>query len=272
MLKQPRPARATRIAGLSLIVVASLGFAWTAWASQSPRPLTVASDGGQVDATLRIDVGGVRGKPVHIVHPLGDEFEIADDHWRTSFVANATADGNIALDATIRDGASVVAQPGIVARAGEPFGMVVGDPGHESFRVEGTLALLAPVHASMANAAEAGDVEASYRAVKPPIYPMEAIRDGAEGLVFVRTAIARDGTVRSAAVDHATPETAAAMFGPAAVEAVKTWTFEPARSGGIEVESVMLVPVRFSLHDNADAAAPEPGALDTVTVRGEAGH
>lgn len=272
MLKRPRPARATRIAGLSLVAAVSLAFAWTAWASQSPRPRTVASDGGQINATLRVDVGGARGKPVRIVHPLGSAFEIADGAWRTTFVADATADGDVALAATIREGERIVGEPSVVARPGEPFAVVVGDAGHASFRVEGTLALAAPVHASIANAAEADDTEAGYRAVKPPIYPAEAIRDRAEGTVVLSVTIGKDGSVRAASVDHARPEAAAAIFGAAAIEAVKTWTFDPARSGGVAVESEALVPVEFSLHGSAGAAAVagEPGALDTITVRGEA--
>lgn len=272
MLKHPRPARATRYAGLSLVAAVSLAFAWTAWASQSPRPQLAASAGGQVDATLRLDVDGAHGKPVRIVHPLGSAFEVADDAWRTTFVATATAGGDIALATTVRNGERVVAAPSIVAKAGEPFSVAVGDAGHESFRVEGTLALAAPVHASIGNAAEAEDVEAGYRAVKPPIYPAGAIRDRAEGLVVVRATIGKDGSVRAASVDHAVPERAAATFGAAAVDAVKAWTFDPARSGGAAVESEMLVPIRFSLHDNAEAedAAAGPGTLDTITVRGEA--
>lgn len=272
MLKQPRPARATRIAGLSLVVAVSLAFAWTAWASQSPRPRLVASDGSQVDATLRIDVDGAHGKPVRIVHPLGSAFEIADGAWRTTFVANATAGGDIALDATIRDGGRVVGTPSVVARTGEPFAVAVGDAGHESFRVEGTLVLAANTHASSGTAAAARDVEAGYRAVKPPVYPAEAIRNRTEGTVVVRVTIDKDGTVRAVSVDHAEPAATVATLGTAAVEAVKKWTFDPARSGGVAVASDMLVPIRFSLHGDADyeAVPGGPGTLDTITVRGEA--
>lgn len=277
MLKQSRPTRAMRGAGLCLVAGMTLAFAWTAWASQSSRPATVAAAGRSVDATLRLDVDGKPGKPVRIVHALGSEFEIADGDWRAAMVANATANGDVALDATLRRNGRVVSTPSVVARRGEPFSVAIGDAGHETFRIEGTLAFAdAPqVPASRANAAGEGDREATYRTLKPPIYPAHAVKERITGEVYVKATIGRDGAVLDAKVDHAKPESSAAVLGDAAVAAVKSWTFEPARSGGVATSGEVLVPIKFSLHE-FDAAAPDepatPGALDAIVVRGDIGN
>ncbi|CAG0950759.1 partial Regulatory protein BlaR1, partial [Gammaproteobacteria bacterium] len=141
MLKQSRPTRAARRFGLCLVVTMTLGFAWGAWASQSSRPLTAPAAGRSVDATLRLDVDGRQGRPIRIVHALGSEFEVAEGNWRATMTANATADGDIALDATLRRDGRVVSSPGIVAKSGEPFAIAVDDAGHDAFRVEGQLAM-----------------------------------------------------------------------------------------------------------------------------------
>lgn len=270
MLKQSRPPRARRAAGFALVSAVTLAFAYTARASQSSRPPTVPADGRQVDATLRIDVDGKTGKPVRVVHPLGSGFEVADGAWRATFVANATAGGDIALDTTIRDGNGVVGSPSIVARRGEPFSVAVGDAGDGTFRVEGTLAFADAARVVPRKAAKPAAVEARYRAMKPPVYPAEAIKNRIEGEVYVRVAIGKDGSVRDARVDHARPESAAAALGEAAVAAVKSWTFDPTQSGGVAVESEVLVPIEFSLDEkgSSEEASPEPGVLDKIAIRG----
>lgn len=271
MLKQSRPARATRIVGLSFVAGVTLAFAYAAWASQSPRPQTVAADGRQVDATLRLDIDGKPGKPVHVVHPMGSRFEVAADAWRATFVANATADGDIALDATIRDGDRVVGSPSVVARRGEPFSVAVGDPGHETLRLEGALAFADSARVAPRASSGPADAEASYRSVKPPVYPADAIKSRVEGVIYVRATIGKDGKVRDAEVDHAVPESVAAVLGDAAVAAVKSWTFNPAQSGGALVEGAALVPIEFSLHENgaSEEAPPRPGVLDKISIRGD---
>ncbi len=274
MLKKSRPTRAMRGAGLCLVAGVTLAFAWTAWASQSSRPAIVPAAGRSVDATLRVDVDGKPGKPVRIIHALGSDFEIADDDWRATMVANATASGDVALDSTIRRGDSVVGSPSVVARPGVPFAVSVGVAGHEKFRIEGTLALADPKsHAPVAAAAKTSDADrdASYASMNPPRYPDEAIKSKVEGRVWVKATIAVNGTARSAHVDRVEPESAAAL-GDAAVQAVKSWKFNPAMSNGRRVEGNVLIPIDFSLHE-PDAAAHDapakPGALDTIVVRGD---
>jgi len=271
MLKQSRPTRAMRGAGLCLVAGMTLAFAWTAWASQSSRPANAPAAGRHLDATLRLDVDGKTGKPLRIIHELGSEFEIADGDWRATMIANATDNSDISLDATLRKNGNVVSSPSVVAKQGKPFSVAVGDAGHETFRIEGTLALAATKpHDSAATPEKTKvDHDAEYARMSAPPYPDDAIKNKTEGTVWVRVTVAADGSVADARVDHVAPESAAALGDPA-IEAVKKWKFNPAMAGGKAVASDVIVPITFSLHGQS-AAVTTPThdgkpVLDTLTI------
>ncbi|MDM7915923.1 MAG: energy transducer TonB [Candidatus Eisenbacteria bacterium] len=84
---------------------------------------------------------------------------------------------------------------------------------------------------------------------EPPDYPEEARANGVEGTVFVRALVGKDGTVQSATSDPAKP--APAVLEKAAVDAVRGWTFSPAKSKGDAVETWVVVPVRFVLDSDS---------------------
>ncbi len=73
-----------------------------------------------------------------------------------------------------------------------------------------------------------------------PAYPYVARWRGVRGTVTVRALVGTNGRVRAAKVAVSVPD-----LDRAALEAVKRWTFEPARSGGRAVEAWLDVPVRF---------------------------
>lgn len=79
----------------------------------------------------------------------------------------------------------------------------------------------------------------------PVVYPEEAMRRGEEGLVQVKALIGKDGRVRTASLDA--PRPTPDYLGPAAVEAVRQWTFEPARAKGEPVAVWIVVPVNYRL-------------------------
>lgn len=276
MLKQSRPTRATRIAGFALVAATMLSFAWTAWASQSSRPATVPAAGRSVDATLRLDVDGKTGKPVQVIHELGSEFEVADGDWRATMIANATEGDDVALDTTLRKNGRVVSAPSVVAKQGKPFSVAVGKAGHDDFRVEGTLVLLAANKSAAATPATSqapADEDVTYRSMAAPKYPDDAIKSRVQADVYVKVQVAADGSVLSAHVDHVKPDSAAASagsLGDAAVAAVKSWHFNPARKSGVPVDSWVMVPITFSLNGQSAATTTPAGdgqpMLDPLTV------
>jgi len=109
-----------------------------------------------------------------------------------------------------------------------------------------TEAILAPVSpppprpactASVTNAVPRGEC-------RPPRYPAAAQRLGQEGHVLVLVRVGTDGTALSVEIEESSGYP---VLDEAAMEAVRDWTFEPAREDGRAVESLVHVPFRFRL-------------------------
>jgi protein TonB len=78
-----------------------------------------------------------------------------------------------------------------------------------------------------------------------PVYPPEAKARGTEGFVVVRYGVSLDGRVINARVDRAEPE---GIFEAAALEAVRSWRYQPAVRDGepVAVDNVVST-VRFRM-------------------------
>lgn len=77
-----------------------------------------------------------------------------------------------------------------------------------------------------------------------PDYPLAARRTGAQGRVLLRVQISQAGRVEAVRLEQSCGHPA---LDAAAMAAVRTWSFAPARKGGRAVSSEVRVPVRFSL-------------------------
>lgn len=85
---------------------------------------------------------------------------------------------------------------------------------------------------------------AAYLSNPPPHYPLAARRAGEQGTVTLRVLIARDGLPARVELEKSSGSN---HLDAAALEAVRTWRFEPARRGAESVESWLLVPIVFRL-------------------------
>tara|TARA_R110002072_G_scaffold247353_2_gene406499 strand:- start:48252 stop:48959 length:708 start_codon:yes stop_codon:yes gene_type:complete len=94
-----------------------------------------------------------------------------------------------------------------------------------------------------------------------PEYPIPAIRDGAEGWVFVQFTVTAAGGVRDVRVSDSEPPQ---MFDEAAISAAQQFRFEPQTENGnpIDVSGVGYV-FRFDLSETVSLTAPE-GAISRV--------
>jgi protein TonB len=90
----------------------------------------------------------------------------------------------------------------------------------------------------------AGYSSASYLSNPRPDYPEVARRQHQEGLVILSVEVDSDGRPSEVSVAHGS---GFPLLDQAAVQAVRSWRFEPARAGGIPVSSRVDVPVRFRL-------------------------
>jgi protein TonB len=82
--------------------------------------------------------------------------------------------------------------------------------------------------------------------MRPPVYPPRCLRMGIEGRVRVRVLVGENGNVQEVTLDRSSGESA---LDESALEAVRTWRFEPARRNGVPVRAWAIVPVEFKLLD-----------------------
>ena len=86
--------------------------------------------------------------------------------------------------------------------------------------------------------------EPDYLRNPPPSYPRESRRNGEEGTVLLSVKISPEGEVRDLELKKSSSY---ARLDAAALEAVRSWKFKPARIAGLAIESLVEVPVRFRL-------------------------
>jgi protein TonB len=87
-------------------------------------------------------------------------------------------------------------------------------------------------------------LNAAYLRNTPPKYPLIARRNGVEGTVRLKVFVTRDGHAGQVQLDHTSGSSA---LDNAALDAVRTWQFVPARRGQDSIDSWVVVPVVFKL-------------------------
>ena len=88
------------------------------------------------------------------------------------------------------------------------------------------------------------DYRATYLNNPQPSYPLVARRMGWQGRVVLDVEVLANGSSGEVTVQHGSGRK---VFDEAALQAVRSWRFVPARSGGISVARHFLVPIAFSL-------------------------
>jgi len=284
MLKQSRPTRARCIAGLVLVALLGLGGTYAAWATQAPQKSSDAK-AASTEWVVHLDIadaanGDVASWHTQLVEGQPKDFLYGKEGDRRRIVTTVTGIGDGMVDAKFqlyrRD--KLASSPELHLRQGVAGQIKVGkDDGAASpfdgFDLHVTVER-APASADSKSVAtrekEAKpDHDAEYARMSAPAYPGTALKDRVQGTVFVVVSVAADGSVADARVDHVQPETAAAL-GDAAVAAVKSWTFNPATSGGKAVAGDVIVPITFSLdgHGTGVTTPTHDGkqVLDALTV------
>jgi len=85
---------------------------------------------------------------------------------------------------------------------------------------------------------------AAYLRNPPPRYPLAARRSSEEGTVVLRVLVTVDGSAARVELDRSS---GSASLDGAALEAVRSWRFVPARRGAVNIEDWVRVPVVFRL-------------------------
>lgn len=92
--------------------------------------------------------------------------------------------------------------------------------------------------------AQEGLARPNYLRNPPPPYPEAARRQKQEGLVRLRVRVNALGAAVQVDLEQSSGWP---LLDQAALRAVKSWRFHPARVGGVPMESTVTVPVRFEL-------------------------
>ncbi|HUX89992.1 MAG TPA: energy transducer TonB [Gallionellaceae bacterium] len=109
-------------------------------------------------------------------------------------------------------------------------------------------AVAAPSVATAAVADSEPEYKAAYLNNPPPQYPMVARRNGLQGRVLLSVEVLADGACGQISIQKSSGY---AMLDNAALQTVKSWRFVPARQAGHAVDKWFMIPVQFSLKDNA---------------------
>jgi protein TonB len=86
--------------------------------------------------------------------------------------------------------------------------------------------------------------DAAYLNNPRPAYPLAARRRGDQGTVYVRVVVTAEGLAASVTLDRSSGHPS---LDEAALGAVKSWRFVPARQGGQAIEAPYVAPVVFKL-------------------------
>ena len=142
---------------------------------------------------------------------------------------------------------TVATEPSEVAEPVAPIGPAVSAP-----PAPGPPVLARPYAASSAASSAAPSVEKivsatpRYRVNPPPDYPLPCRHRHEEGTVLVDVVVRQSGLPSTISLHQSSGHP---LLDRAALEAVRGWSFEPARAAGVPVASSVVVPVRFSLSE-----------------------
>jgi periplasmic protein TonB len=92
------------------------------------------------------------------------------------------------------------------------------------------------------------DYKATYLNNPSPTYPMVARRMGLQGRVVLNVEVLASGVCGEINIQKSSGY---AMLDNAALQTVKSWRFMPARQAGHAVNKWFMIPIQFSLKDNA---------------------
>ncbi len=104
--------------------------------------------------------------------------------------------------------------------------------------------------------------DAAYLHNPPPRYPAAARRLKLEGTTVLRVRVSPEGRPTSVAVETSS---GVELLDDAAVEAVRQWSFVPARQGDAAIAAEVNVPVRFRLTGGASATGEGPARAGEST-------
>jgi protein TonB len=78
-----------------------------------------------------------------------------------------------------------------------------------------------------------------------PVYPQLAKKSGWQGTVVIRVVVQTNGMPGEAQIRKSSGHD---ILDKAAIEAIRSWRFSPAKDGNIPIRSAVDIPINFKLH------------------------
>jgi TonB family protein len=281
MLSRPLPSARRLLVGAALAFSISAAAAGLAWAKQTPSATTPEL----LSTRIEVSAGGGPVQRPHLISPAGDAhgFRLTDEtgaEWEAELRTVADGENHYRVDLRLSRDGELMSSPRLLLEAGQQGGVEVADAdGSIALALQLTVNPAAADEASKSAAAAenapvaaatdaprrlqpgivttpntAPEADASVRAMKPPRYPVAALRARQAGNVPLEVLIGTDGRAEEVSINESS---GSELLDAAAAEAVKGWTFNSARSGGENAPSRALVPISFSI-STGEVAPPMP--------------
>lgn len=135
----------------------------------------------------------------------------------------------------------------VITEKVEPAVLAESTPAEASPSVKATetLAEVAKTKAAPEPTIEPPSFGAAYLNNPAPTYPISARRLGEQGKVLLKVLVSEDGKATSVQVDRSSGHS---KLDEAALEAVKKWSFIPAKRSNKPMSAYVFVPINFSLN------------------------
>jgi TonB family protein len=229
---------AARVVATGLI--AAVGYA--AWAQQ-PAVEKAAQSALLYGVDMQLQTDGQQ-RVFSVRQRAGEPFAIKADegrvHWSAEFTASPVAGhaDQIRIAGVIKADGKQVASPVLLTDVGKSAGIQVGAPsGGSTFKLDMTVR---PLAASVAHR-EVTEVSDG-KALAPPRYPAEALRQGQGGKVVLLVDVDAQGRPTNVQVETSEPK---GVFDAAVLESARAWRFQPKIEHGKAVAGRVRVPVAF---------------------------
>jgi TonB family protein len=252
MLKRPTPSRRQWFGGAFACALLAMLTGFSVWAAQPATRIGQGDVRYVVERKTFIDEKSSGNLTQHFPAGVTMTSVVGQGaaRWENAMtVAPGPLSGQVAVRMQIRNGdpAKIVATPTAIVREGETGSVEQGAYIHE-FRVvrEGE---------PLPRNAPAAAADSLFNA--PGAAPLDTRLQGMSGKVVLLVDVAADGSYKAARVETSEPK---GVFDAAALEAVKTWKFNPARKDGKSVEG--QASVTFFWDAGMKTAEAPPGRKD----------
>jgi TonB family protein len=210
-----------------------------------------AQDARGALAGIVMDPSGARipGSEVRAKNLDGSNQEVTKANAAGEYVFRSIPPGRYTIEVRARGfairNAEAVVTAGTASRA--DAALEIGEVS-ENVTVVGARAQVA-APAARAEAAQRIPIGGNVQAVKllrqtRPVYPVDLQQQGVTGTVTIRAIVGKDGTVLSPQVLNTDVHPALAQ---AALDAVRSWIYEPSRLNGNPVETLTKITINFDL-------------------------